>query len=108
MAVVKRFEIYLVNLDEPPGKAAKNTRPAVVISPNEMNRNLSYVIVAPISARTVDSPTRVTISLLNSDRSIVLDQIRTVDKERLVKVIGQADKNTCKRLLERLQEMFAE
>ena len=106
--MVKRFEVYLVNLDDAPSKDAKNTRPAVVISPDEMNRNVGHVIIAPISSPTAKYPTRISIELLNNERSIVLDQIRTVDKERLVKKIGDIGKAARGKTLERLQEMFAE
>jgi mRNA interferase MazF len=106
--MVKRFDIYLVNLDEQPSKDAKNTRPAVIISPDEMNRHLGYVMIAPISAPTGDHPTRIPVEVLNGERSIVLDQIRTIDKERLVKQIGEIDKSARQTTLERLREMFAE
>ena len=106
--MVKRFDVYLVNLDDQPTKNAKNTRPAVVVSPDEMNRNLGYVIVAPISAPSAKYPTRIAVDLLNSQRTIVLDQIRTVDKERLVKHIGQIGKAARQTTLDRLQELFAE
>lgn len=106
--MVKRFEVYLVNLDNEISKDAKNTRPAVVVSPDEMNRHLSHVIIAPISSRGGKYPTHIPIELLSSERSIVLDQIRTIDKERLVKQIGSIGKPARKAILDRLQEMFAE
>lgn len=106
--MVARFEVYLVNLDAESSKDAKNTRPCVVISPNEMNANVSYVMIAPISASQSNYPTRVPVELLNSKRSIILDQIRTVDKDRLVKKIGEMQKPVQKQTLERLQELFAE
>jgi mRNA interferase MazF len=105
--MVARFDIYLLNLDEVAGKDAKNTRPCVVISPDEMNLHLGSVIVAPISSSTAKYPTRIPVTVLNSERSIVLDQLRTVDKSRLVKKIGEVDKNGRKTALDRLQEMFA-
>lgn len=83
--MVKRFEVYLVNLDPQPSKDAKNTRPAVVISPDEMNANLENVIIAPLSSTNLKYPTRVSTQFLNSERSVVLDQIRSVDSIRLVK-----------------------
>jgi mRNA interferase MazF len=109
MAMVKRFEVYLVNIDDRPSDDAKNTRPAVVVSPDEMNKHSSYAIVAPVSAGIGGKyPTRIPIELLNSERVIVLDQIRTVDKIRLVKKIGEIGKTARRQTLERLQEMFAE
>ena len=106
--MVKRFEIYLLNLDEEVGKHAKNTRPCVVVSPDEMNRNLTTAIVAPISSALANYPTRVPVSVLNSTRSVVLDQLRTVDIERLVQKVGEIDKSARKAMIERLQEIFAE
>ncbi|SRR5690606_22073099 len=106
--MVERFDIYLLNLDEEIGKEAKNTRPCVVVSPDEMNRHLTSVIVAPVSTTTDRYPTRVPANVFNSERSIVLDQLRTVDVERLVKRIGSIAKSERKATLERLQEMFAE
>jgi mRNA interferase MazF len=108
MAVVNRFDVYLVNLDAEVSKDAKNTRPCVVISPDEINRNVSCVMIAPLSATTTKYPTRVPVHFLNSDRMIILDQIRTVDKIRLVKKIGEIEKVAQKQALERLQELFAE
>lgn len=106
--MVKRFEVYLVNLDEEVSDDPKNTRPAVVVSPDEMNRNLGHVIIAPISSTTATLPTRIATEFLNSDRQIVLDQIRTVDKSRLVKSIGEIDGRSKTEVVEVLQEMFAE
>lgn len=106
--MVKRFDVFLVNLDDEPSKDAKNTRPAVIISPDEMNKHLGHVTIAPISSSSGKYPTRIGVELLNNERYIVLDQIRTVDKERLVKQIGQIGKAARKTTLDRLQEMFAE
>jgi len=106
--MVSRFDVYLVNLDERVTKDAKNTRPCVVISPDEMNRNISSVIIAPISNTRQEYPTRIPVNILNSERFIVLDQIRTVDKERLVKKIGAIEGSSQKQTLDRLQEIFAE
>ena len=106
--MVSRFDVYLVNLDAEPSKDAKNTRPCVVVSPDEMNDHLANVIIAPLSAATTKYPTRVSVDFLNGERSIVLDQIRTVDKVRLVKKIGEIDKAVQKETLGLLQELFAE
>ncbi len=106
--MVDRFDVYLVNLDDEPSKNAKNTRPCVVVSPNEMNHNIQNVIIAPLSSVTALYPTRITVSFLNNERSIVLDQLRTVDNIRLVKKIGEIDQAAQKATLACLQEMFAE
>ena len=105
---MKRFDIYLVNLDEEVSKDAKNSRPCVVISPDEMNDNVPYVIVAPVSSGSAAYPTRIPIDLLKTRRYIVLDQIHAVDTERLVKKIGDTDAATQRKILETLQEFFGE
>lgn len=105
--MVKRFEIYLFNLDKNSFGDAKNTRPCVVISPDEMNEHIESVIIAPISAAEKNYPTRVHFDFLDKKRAIVLDQIRTVDKERLVQKIGELNGNTKKKISDVLQEMFS-
>jgi mRNA interferase MazF len=106
--MVTRFDVYLVNLDPEVTKDPRNTRPCVVISPDEMNRNLTNVIVAPLSSATAQYPTRIKVDFLKNERAIVLDQIRTVDVVRLVKKIGEIDGAARKETLDRLQELFAE
>jgi mRNA interferase MazF len=106
--MVKRFEAYLVNLDDEVSDDPKNSRPGVVISPDEMNRNLEHVIIAPLSSTTSNYPTRIPTEFLNSERHVILDQLRTVDKNRLVKKIGDLDKKTIRVTLDLLQEMFTE
>jgi len=106
--MVSRFDVYLVNLDAVLSKDAKNTRPCVVISPDEMNQHISSVIIAPLSSGGPGYPTRLPINFLNNERVIVLDQIRSVDKNRLVKKIGAIEKETQIKILDRLQELFAE
>lgn len=105
--MVSRFDVYLVSLDPQTSNDAKNTRPCVVVSPNEMNRNVGHVLIAPVSSAGNGYPTRIPIELLNSNREIVLDQIRAVDKERLVKKIGGLSSTEQVAVLERLQEFFA-
>jgi len=105
--MVKRFDVYLINLDERPSKDAKNTRPAVVISPDELNRNIDSVIVAPISSTNAVYPTRVPVDFLNSRRYVILDQIQTVDSNRLVKKVGELDASAQESVTELLLEMFA-
>ncbi len=105
--MVKRFEIYLFNLDAISADDAKNTRPCVVVSPNEMNRHIESVIIAPISTVHKNYPTRINFEFLNKKRSVILDQIRTVEKSRLVKKIGDIKGTSKHKILDVLQEMFS-
>ena len=104
---VSRFNVFLVNLDPTVGHEIKKTRPCVVISPDEMNDYISTVIVAPMTTKGRIYPTRVKCKFQEKDCDIVLDQIRTVDKIRLVKRLGQLDRSTQNKTLDTLQEMFA-
>lgn len=106
--MVERGSVYLVNLDAVASSDAKNTRPCVILSPNEVNRNLGTVLAAPISSTRVTLPTRVSINFLNADRLVVLDQIRSVDKGRLVKKIGELSTSEMDAVLKTLAEIFAE
>lgn len=105
--MVNRFDVYLVNLDAVSSKDAKNTRPCVVVSPDEMNGNIAHVIVAPVSSGKTRYPTRVAVQFLNSERMVVLDQLRAVDRVRLVKKIGEIDNEARAAILDRLKELFA-
>ena len=107
MAMVSRFDVYLVNLDPEPSDDAKNTRPGVVLSPDEANRYVDHVIIAPLASTKAKYPTRVPVEFLNSERFVVLDQMRAVDKNRLVKKIGDVPESAREAVLERLAEMFA-
>ena len=106
--MVSRFDVYLLNLDETPTGDAKNTRPAVVISPDELNSNVETVIVAPLASTNARYPTRVGVNFLNAQRHVILDQIRSVEKSRLVKKIGEIASHERKDISSRLQELFAE
>ena len=105
--VVRRSEVYLVNLDPTVGSEIKKTRPCVIISPDEMNRYVRTVIVAPMSTRGKRYPTRVECKFQGKLGQIVLDQIRTVDKSRLVKKLGRLGSRVQTEVLAVLSEMFA-
>ena len=105
--VVRRFDVFLVNLDPTVGREIKKTRPCLVISPDEMNAHIRTVIIAPMTTKGRPYPTRVNCRFQNRNGQIVLDQIRTVDKERLVKRLGRLDQSTATGVLQVLQEMFA-
>jgi mRNA interferase MazF len=105
--VVSRFEVYLVNLDPTIGVEIQKTRPCLVVSPNEMNRAIRTVIVAPMTTIGRAYPTRVTCRFQGRDGQIVLDQIRTVDRVRLVKKLGRLDRKAAVKVLQKLQEIFS-
>jgi len=105
--VVSRFEIYLVRLDPTEGHEIRKTRPCLVISPDEMNHYIDTVIMAPMTTKGRDYPTRVPARFQRKTGQIVLDQIRTVDKTRLVRRLGKIDEVTAQKVLTLLGEMFA-
>lgn len=104
---VSRFEIYLVNLDPTLGSEIQKTRPCLVISPDDLNHYLRTVIVAPMTTQGKAYPSRVACQFKGKRGQIVLDQIRTVDRARLVRRLGRLDRNTSAATLQVLQEMFA-
>jgi mRNA interferase MazF len=104
---INRFEVYLVNLDPTVGSEIRKTRPCLVISPDEMNHHVRTVIVAPLTTKGESYPTRVACRFKAKAGQVVLDQIRTVDRTRLVKRLGRVDAKTAARVLDVLQEMFA-
>ena len=103
-----RFEVYFVNLDPTIGSEIKKIRPCVIISPNEMNHNISTLIIAPLTSKLKNYPTRVPCKVEGKQGQIVLDQIRTVDKSRLIKKIDTLNKTTQRKVLNILKEMFSE
>ena len=105
--VVSRFDVYMVNLDPTQGSEIQKTRPCLIISPDEMNRYIETVIVAPMTTKGRDYPTRINLTFQGKKGQIALDQIRTIDKTRLIKRLGKIDKNTAQKLLGLLSEMFA-
>ena len=106
--VARRFEVYLVNLDPTVGSEIRKTLPCLVISPDEMNRHIRTVIVAPMTTKGRPYPTRVSCEFEGKKGQIVLDQLRTVDKKRLAKRLGYLDEAAQAEVLSVLAEMFAE
>ena len=104
---MKSGDIWLAQLDPTVGSEIQKTRPCVVISPDEMNAHVRTVIVAPMTTQGRAYPTRVPVTFKRKVGQIVLDQIRTVDKTRLVKREGKIDEATARRVLALLGEMFA-
>ncbi len=106
MDLVNKFEVYLVSLDPTLGSEIKKTRPCVIISPDEMNKYLKTVIVAPMTSTIRQYPSRVNLTFQKVKGQVVLDQIRTVDKRRLVKKIGTLQFATAQKVTATLQEIF--
>jgi len=105
--VISRFDVVLINLDPTIGSEIMKTRPCMVISPDEMNRHLNTVIVAPMTTAGKDYPTRVSCTFRKKKGRIVLDQLRTIDKARIIKKLGDMDEETTKKTISTLQRMFA-
>ena len=105
--MVKRFDVYLVSLNPTVGTEIKKTRPGVIISPNEMNEHLGMVIIAPMTTKKHPFPTRVDITFKDKSGQVVLDQIRTIDKTRLIKYLGKLTPSISTKVCTTLQEMFA-
>ena len=104
---MRRFDVYLVALDPVRGSEIRKTRPAVIVSPDEMNAYIRTVIIAPMTTKSRDYPTRVPIRFQGKNGQVVLDQLRTVDKSRLVKKLGSIVQGKQLSILRTLQEMFA-
>jgi len=105
--VVKRFDVYLINLDPTVGSEIQKTRPCLVVSPDEMNHHIRTVIVAPMTSGGKDYPTRVSCTFRKKQGQVVLDQIRTLDKSRLLKKLGTIDSKAQLEVISTLQRMFA-
>ncbi|NTU53171.1 MAG: type II toxin-antitoxin system PemK/MazF family toxin [Chlorobiaceae bacterium] len=103
---MRRFDVWLVQLDPTQGSEIKKTRPCVIISPDEMSP-LQTVIVAPMTSQGFPFPTRIACAFQGKDGFVVLDQIRTVDKTRLVKKLGVISNTAQTNIIHCLQEMFA-
>ncbi len=106
MVETYRFDVFLVSLDPSQGSEIKKTRPCMVISPDEMNQHIKTLIVAPMTSKVRSYPTRVLITFDGREGNIVLDQIRTIDKSRLIKKLGTLDTKTASVVLETLGKMF--
>jgi mRNA interferase MazF len=106
--VVNQYEVFLIELDPTRGHEIQKTRPCLVVSPNEMNRTIGTVIVAPMTTKSGSYPTRVGLRFRGKQGWIVLDQIRTVGKARLVKKLGRIADNKIERVKEILREMLVD
>jgi mRNA interferase MazF len=105
--VVQRFDVFLVSLDPTVGSEIQKSRPCLIISPDEMNRHIRTVIIAPMTTKGRRYPTRVTCEFQGKQGQIVLDQLRTVDKSRLLRKLGRINGQTQMKVLSVLHDMFA-
>jgi mRNA interferase MazF len=103
---INQYQIILVNLDPTLGSEIKKTRPCVVISPNEMNKFLNTVVIAPMTTSSKNYPTRIEVKHDNKIGWIVLDQIRTIDKQRIIKDLGRLTKSGINELKSVLKETY--
>lgn len=106
--VISQYNICLVNLDPTIGHEIKKTRPCLVISPDEMNNNIDTIIIAPMTTKSHSYPTRVQVHFNGKDAWIVLDQIRTIDKIRLVKNLGKISQSKISEVKEVIKEMLVD
>ena len=104
----RRGDVFLVSLDPTQGREIRKTRPCVIVSPNELNEHLSTFLVAPMTTGGHPYAFRIACRFQKKDGYIVLDQLRTVDRARLVRRLGQVTSRTLSKVLGVLQEMFAE
>ncbi len=105
---LKQYQIILVNLDPTIGSEIKKTRPCVIISPDEMNKYLRTIIVSPMTTTSRRYPTRIKVKHDKKIGWIVIDQIRTIDKQRIIKVLGSLSKIEIKELKSVIKETFVD
>lgn len=108
MGMVNQYEVHLINLDPTIVHEIKKTRPCLIISPDEMNNNLSTVIIAPMTTKSHSYPTRIKVNFEKKQGWIVLDQIRTVDQLRLVKKLGSINQKEIAAVKNVIKEMLVD
>ena len=106
--VIKQYEVYLISLDPAIGHEIKKARPCVIISPDEMNKNISTVIIAPMTTQSHFYPTRIPLKFTGKDAWIVLDQLRTVDRKRLIKKLGKIEQVIINQVKSIIKEMLVD
>ena len=105
---LKQYQIVLVNLEPTIGSEMKKTRPAVIISPNEMNKFLQTIVIAPMTSSSKSYPTRIEVNHNNQIGWIVLDQIRTIDRQRIIKTLGNLTEREIQNVKAILKEIFVD
>lgn len=106
--VITQYDIYLVSLDPSMGHEIKKSRPCVIISPDEMNNNISTLIIAPMTTKSHSYPTRVPITLEGKNGWVVLDQIRAIDRRRLIKKMGELNRDKIQEIKTVIKEMLVD
>jgi mRNA interferase MazF len=108
MDLVSRFYVCLISLDPAKGSEIRKTRPCLVVSPDSMNSRIRTLIVAPLTSTSKPWPTRVPCNFDGRSGHVALDQIRTIDKSRIVRILGRMDPASSQAVLDVLQEIFAD
>lgn len=103
-----QYEIVVVNLDPTIGSEINKKRPCLIVSPNEMNKHLATIVVCPITSQSKNYPTRVSFELEEQMNWIVIDQIRTINKRRVIKTIGRLDNESIKKVKESIREAYVD
>ncbi len=105
---LKQYAIVLVNLDPTIGSEIQKTRPCIIVSPNEMNKYLNTIVIAPMTSSLKEYPTRIPVNHDGKKGTIAIDQIRTIDNKRIIKVLGKLNKNEIKSTKEVMKETFVD
>jgi mRNA interferase MazF len=105
---IKQYQIFLINLDPTVGSEIKKTRPCLVVSPNEMNKYLKTIVIAPLTTSIKAYPTRFSITLNKKKGQVALDQIRTIDKKRIIKKMGVLSKSEIQKCKSILRETYVD
>jgi len=103
-----QYQIVLVNLDPTIGSEIKKTRPCVIVSPDEMNKFLNTIVVAPMTSTSKAYPTRIAVNHNQQNGWVVIDQIRTVDRQRIIKVLGELSKKEITKIKDVIKETFVD
>jgi len=106
--VIRQYEVYLISLDPTMGHEIKKARPCVIISPDEMNKNISTIIIAPITTQSRSYPTRIPLKFIGEEAWIVLDQLRTVNKKRLIEKLGKIEQVIINQVKSIIKEMLVD
>jgi mRNA interferase MazF len=105
---LKQYQLILVNLDPTVGHEIRKTRPCVIISPNEMNLYLATLVIAPMTSSLKDYPTRIQVKHGDKTGWVTLDQVRTIDKQRVVKILGKLTEPEIKKIKHIIKETFVD